>query len=120
MHPIPQRCARQPLAGGLVVPWVSVIHGGHAAFGSLDAERARTAFLHRLCQICGQHLDERCLLIARPADVTQGCSPEPALQPECLPYAAAHCPMLNGTATQYRQRPVQASHPAGRPCTDPS
>ncbi|GAB1331782.1 cell envelope biogenesis protein OmpA [Streptomyces sennicomposti] len=120
MHPIPQRCARRPLAGGLVVPWVSLIHGGHAAFGSLDAERARTAFLHRLCQICGQHLDERCFLIVRPADVTQGCSPEPALHPECLPYAAAHCPMLNGTATHYRQRPVLASHPAGRPCTDPS
>lgn len=120
MHPIPQRCARRPLAGGLVVPWVSLIHGGHAAFGSLDADRALTAFLHRLCQICGQHLDERCFLIVRPADAAQGCSPEPALHPECLPYAAAHCPMLNGTATHYRQRPVLASHPAGRPCTDPS
>ncbi|MGW2651831.1 hypothetical protein ACWC2T_44980 [Streptomyces sp. NPDC001393] len=28
--------------------------------------------------------------------------------------------MLNGTATHYRHRPVVASHPAGRPCTDPS
>lgn len=28
--------------------------------------------------------------------------------------------MLNGTATHYRTRPVLASHPAGRPCTDPS
>ncbi|GAA2917489.1 cell envelope biogenesis protein OmpA [Streptomyces erythrogriseus] len=120
MHPIPQRCARRPLAGGLVVPWVSLIHGGHAAFGSLDAERARTAFLHRLCQICGQHMDERCFLVVRLADVTQGCSPEPALHPECLSYAAAHCPMLNGTATHYRQRPILASHPAGRPCADPS
>lgn len=120
MHSIPQRCARRPLAGGLVVPWVSLIHGGHAAFGSLDADRARTAFLRRWCQICGQPLDERCFLIVRPADVTQGVSPEPALHPECLPYTAAHCPMLNGTATHYRRSPVLASHPAGRPCTDPS
>ena len=120
MHPIPQRCARRPLAGGLVVPYVSLIHGGHAAFGSLDADRARTAFLDRLCQICGQPLDERCFLIVRPADVARGISPEPALHPECLPYTAVHCPMLNGTATHYRQRPVLASHPAGRPCTDPS
>ncbi|WP_199839321.1 cell envelope biogenesis protein OmpA [Streptomyces sp. NRRL F-5122] len=120
MHPIPHRCARRPLAGGLVVPWVSLIHDGHAAFGSLDADRARTAFLHRLCQIRGQPLNERCFLIVRPADVAQGCSPEPALHPECLPYAAAHCPMLNGTATHYRHRPVLATHPAGRPCTDPS
>jgi hypothetical protein len=28
--------------------------------------------------------------------------------------------MLNGTATHYRRSPVLASHPAGRPCTDPS
>ncbi|MFF9171850.1 MULTISPECIES: cell envelope biogenesis protein OmpA [unclassified Streptomyces] len=119
MHPIPQRCARRPLSGGLVVPYVSLIHGGHAAFGSLDADRARTAFLHRLCQICGERLDARCFLIVRPADVSRGCSPEPALHPECLPYAAAHCPMLNGTATHYRQLPVLATHPAGRPCTDP-
>ncbi len=94
MHSIPQRCACRPLAGGLVVPWVSLVHGGHAAFGSLDAERALAAFLRRLCQICGQPLDERCYLIVRPADVVQGCSPEPALHPECLPYTAAHCPML--------------------------
>ncbi|CAL9327799.1 hypothetical protein SUDANB56_00009 [Streptomyces sp. enrichment culture] len=64
MHSIPQRCARRPLAGGLVVPWVSLVHGGHAAFGSLDAERALAAFLRRLCQICCQPLDERCYLIA--------------------------------------------------------
>ncbi|CAL9670756.1 hypothetical protein SUDANB15_07383 (plasmid) [Streptomyces sp. enrichment culture] len=120
MHSIPQRCARRPLSGGLVVPWVSLVHGGHAVFGSLDADRTRTAFLRRLCQICGQFLDERCYLIVRPADAARGHSPEPALHPECLPYAAAHCPMLNGTATHYRHRPVLATHPAGRPCTDPS
>ncbi|MET8572987.1 cell envelope biogenesis protein OmpA [Streptomyces sp. NPDC004783] len=120
MHSIPQRCARRPLSGGLVVPWVSLVHGGHAAFGSLDAGRARTAILRCLCQICGQALQERCYLIVRPADAARGRSPEPALHPECLPYAAAHCPMLNGTATHYRHRPVLATHPAGRPCTDPS
>ncbi|MGX1915969.1 cell envelope biogenesis protein OmpA [Streptomyces phaeochromogenes] len=118
MSSIPQRCARRPLAGGLVVPWVSLIHGGHAAFGSLDPRRARIAFLRCLCQICGERLDERCFLIVRPADVIRGCSPEPALHPECLPYTAAHCPMLNGTATHYRRSPVLAKHPAGRPCTD--
>ncbi|WP_177235416.1 cell envelope biogenesis protein OmpA [Streptomyces sp. MUSC 14] len=120
MHSIPQRCTRRPLSGGLVVPWVALIHDGHAAFGALDADRALTAFRRRLCQICGQRLDERCFLTVRPADVAQGCSPEPAIHPECLPYTAEHCPMLNGTATHYRRSPVLASHPAGRPCTDPS
>ena len=52
MHPIPQRCARRPLAGGLVVPYVTLIHDGHAAFGVLDADRTLDAFRRRLCQIC--------------------------------------------------------------------
>ncbi|MEU8868028.1 cell envelope biogenesis protein OmpA [Streptomyces umbrinus] len=117
---IPVRCIGRPLAGGLVVPWVSLIHNGHAVFGSLDADRARRAFLQRLCQICSQPLQERSFFIVRPADQQQGYSPEPALHPECQPYTAANCPMLNGTATHYRTRHVLASHPAGRPCTDPS
>ncbi|MFD3504417.1 cell envelope biogenesis protein OmpA [Streptomyces sp. NPDC058678] len=120
MHAIPQRCARRPLAGGLVVPYVTLIHDGHAAFGVLDADKAHAAFRRRLCQICEHPLDERCFLLVRPADVLKGCSPEPALHPECLPYTADHCPMLNGIATHYRRSPVLVSHPAGRPCTDPS
>ncbi|MGV9705320.1 cell envelope biogenesis protein OmpA [Streptomyces sp. NPDC003483] len=120
MHPIPQRCMHRPLSGGLVVPYVTFTHGGHTAFGSLDAERARTALLHRLCQICGKPLEERCFLIVRPADADRGISPEPALHPECLPYTAAHCPLLNGTRSHYRTRPVLAGHPAGRRCTDPT
>ncbi|MEV5850388.1 cell envelope biogenesis protein OmpA [Streptomyces sp. NPDC051985] len=117
---IPVRCLARPLAGGLVVPYVSLIHNGHAVFGSLDADRTRHAFLQRLCQICSQPLEERFFVIVRPADQQQGYSPEPALHPECQPYTAANCPMLNGTATHYRSRSVLASHPAGRPCSDPS
>lgn len=117
---LPQRCAHRPLAGGLVVPWVSLVHNGHAAFGSINTKRAIQAFLSRLCQICGQALDERCFLIVRPADMKAGYAPEPALHPECLPYAAAQCPMLNGVATRYRQHPILEKHPAGRPCADPA
>ncbi|MFJ8752329.1 cell envelope biogenesis protein OmpA [Streptomyces sp. NPDC102441] len=88
-------------------------------FGSLDPHRVRRAFLERLCQTCGQPLEERCFLIVRPADVERGYAPEPALHPECQPYTASSCPMLNGTATQYRERPALAGHPAGRRCSDP-
>ncbi|MEU9222001.1 cell envelope biogenesis protein OmpA [Streptomyces sp. NPDC048376] len=69
------------------MPWVSLVHGGHAAFGSLDAERALTPFLRRLCQIRGQTLNERCYLIVRPADAVQGCSPSR----RCTP-SACHTP----------------------------
>ncbi|MWA07653.1 cell envelope biogenesis protein OmpA [Streptomyces sp. BA2] len=102
------------------MPYVTLIHDGRAAFGVLDADEASAAFLRRLCQICEHPLDERCFLLVRPADVLKGCSPEPALHPECLPYTADHCPMLNGTATHYRRSPILANHPAARPCTDPA
>ncbi|MGW7570758.1 hypothetical protein ACWGJV_31360 [Streptomyces tendae] len=111
MHAIPQRCAHRPLSGSLVVPYATLIHDGDAAFGVLDADKAINAFRRRLCQICEHPLDERCFLLVRPADVIKGCSPEPALHPECLPYTADHCPMLNGTVTHYRRSPVLASHP---------
>ncbi|MET9089433.1 cell envelope biogenesis protein OmpA, partial [Streptomyces sp. NPDC004237] len=91
---IPVRCLTRPLAGGLVVPYVSLVHNGHAVFGSIDAGRARHAFLQRLCQICARPLEERFFVIVRPADQKHGYSPEPALHPECRPYASAHCPML--------------------------
>ncbi|MGW4102024.1 hypothetical protein [Streptomyces sp. NPDC004976] len=58
MHSIPQRCARRPLSGGLVVPWVSLIHGGHAAFGSLDADRALTPDQQRLTNLLRPLLNE--------------------------------------------------------------
>jgi hypothetical protein len=76
--------------------------------------------MRRLCQICGQRLEERICLTVRPMDVRAGFAPEPGLHPECLAYAAKGCPMLNGAAAAYRRSPVTAGHPAGRPCNDPS
>ncbi|MGW1815323.1 cell envelope biogenesis protein OmpA [Streptomyces sp. NPDC002125] len=117
---IPERCSARPRSGGLVVPYVSLIHNGHAVFGSLDRARTHQAFLDRLCQLCGDPLNERFIALVRPADAAHGYSPEPGIHPECHPYAASSCPMLNGTASRYRARSVLATHPAGRPCADPT
>ncbi|MBV9026204.1 MAG: cell envelope biogenesis protein OmpA [Streptomycetaceae bacterium] len=114
------RCAARPQVGGLVVPWISYEHGGRAAFGSLDPIRRAKAFLHRLCQVCGERLEERICLVVRPMDVREGVAPEPGLHPECLAYSKKQCPMLNGGAATYRRTPVSAKHPAGRPCDDPA
>jgi hypothetical protein len=124
---IPVRCLTRPLAGGLVMPWVSLIHNGHAVFGSLDADRARRAFLQRLCQICSQPLQERFFVIVRPADQQQGYSPEPALHPECQPYTATNCPMLVQTApprttapARYSPRTPRAAPAPTRPAPAPA
>ncbi|MFE9428996.1 cell envelope biogenesis protein OmpA [Kitasatospora sp. NPDC006697] len=116
--PVPIRCRERQLVGGLVVPWISYEHGGHSAFGTVDAVRAQQALAERLCQVCGEQLEERFCLAVRPMDVRVGFAPEPALHPECLAYSKQRCPMLNGTATTYRASSMLARHPAGRPCDD--
>ncbi|WP_193581965.1 cell envelope biogenesis protein OmpA [Streptomyces mobaraensis] len=52
-------------------------------------------------------------------DVKVGAAPEPGLDPECLAYTAKACPMLNGSASEYRGSPVGVAHPVDRPCSDP-
>lgn len=118
--PTPVRCSGLKKIGGLAVPWISYTHGGHAAFGSVDPGRRTEAFTGRLCQICGQRLQERACLPVRPMDVRAGVAPEPGLHPECLAYSAKACPMLNGAAAAYRTAPLTAGHPIGRPCADPA
>lgn len=117
---IPVRCAHRPTSGGLVVPAVSIVHNGHAVFGSLDSRRLRRVLLGRLCQVCEQPLTERLYLIVRQADEERGYTPEGALHPECFAYAKYECPVLNGTTRRYRDRSVLATHPAFRPCGDPN
>lgn len=117
--PLPVRLLGRPRVGGLVVPFISYEHAGAALFGSVDPRRHAEALLRRLCQICGQRLDERICLVVRPMDVRAGIAPEPGLHPECLAYTAKACPMLSGTATHYRTRAASVRHPAGKPCRDP-
>ncbi|MGW4890755.1 cell envelope biogenesis protein OmpA [Kitasatospora sp. NPDC004240] len=116
---VPLRCAARPRQGGLVVPWISYDHGGHALFGSVHPIRRHQALLGGLCQICGQALEERVCLVVRPMDVRVGYAPEPGLHPECLALAKGQCPMLNDSATTYR-RTEWSGHPVGRPCQDPA
>lgn len=116
---IPVRCAARPRRSGLVVPWISYAHGERVAFGSIDPIRRHQAFLTKLCQVCGQRLEERICLVVRPMDARVGYAPEPGLHPECLVMSKKQCPMLNGSAAAYRSSPL-SRHPAGRPCTDPA
>ncbi|MER6126561.1 cell envelope biogenesis protein OmpA [Streptomyces sp. NPDC001795] len=119
-YPIPVRCRKRPVIGGLVVPFISYEHAGRAALGSVDPRRLAEALLMGLCQVCGQVHEERICLTVRPVDVRAGFAPEPGLHPECLAYSAKACPMLNGGAQAYRATAVSAGHPAGRPCHDPA
>ncbi|SEB60064.1 cell envelope biogenesis protein OmpA [Streptomyces melanosporofaciens] len=101
------------------MPWITLEHNGQVVFGAIDHRKRYLALTRRMCQICGQRLADRIYLLVRPMDVDAGYIAEPAVHPECLGYAKQHCPMLNGQASHYRRSSLLATHPAGRPCSDP-
>lgn len=119
----PARAAALPRHGGLAIPWITGWFDGRPYFGVNFPVRRIQAITHRLCQFCRQPLGRRIGLIVRPADSTVGYVDEPGMHPECLDYAVAVCPMLNGSMDRYRVSPpaavagliaVQASR-AGKP-----
>lgn len=119
----PARAAALPRHGGLTVPWITGWFDGRPYFGINFPLRRIQTITHGLCQFCRGPLGRRIGLIVRPADISAGYVDEPGMHPECLDYAVAVCPMLNGTLDHYRAAPpaavasliaVQASR-AGKP-----
>ncbi|WP_239313062.1 hypothetical protein [Frankia sp. Cj3] len=117
---IPLSLAHLPTVGGLVVPWITPRTGnGRHLFGAVDGNRKDHALLGRLCGVCGRRLDERLVLLLRLSDLPRRCTAEPALDPICLAYTAAACPMLGGRLDHYRTTP-QALDPTMAPPADSS
>lgn len=98
------------------MPFVTLAHHDHTrpAWGQLDATRLRETLWRKLCQICGEPLDQRVVLYLRPADYLRGIAPEPGLHPECGMYSKRACPMLAGHTHRYNP------HPNHRRCGDPT
>jgi hypothetical protein len=100
------------MQGGLVVPYVSARHrqAGRALLGTNHPLRRRRCLTRPACGVCGQDLTDdprrAFVLIARPVDIGRSVSAEPAMHPECAAYAAAACPLLNGSRSHYRRQPI--------------
>ncbi|WP_067474209.1 hypothetical protein [Nocardia amamiensis] len=107
--PVPVRLAHAPLSQGLVVPHVTLAHRDRTrpVWGKLDQRRLRDTLSRRLCQICGQPLDDRVVLYIRPADHLRGIAPEPGVHPECGHYSRLACPMLAGRQDRYNPHPPE-------------
>ncbi|KXK59542.1 hypothetical protein AWW66_23665 [Micromonospora rosaria] len=104
---IPVRLARQPVLGGLAVPWITArTPDGRHRFGAVDHQRHTRALRDRLCQTCGDPLDPtRIVLAMRDSDLRLLISCEPAMHPVCAAYSATGCPMLAGRMSHYRTSP---------------
>lgn len=107
--PIPVHLADNDTVAGLVVPFIAARHAdGSPVFGALDPVRRSRCLLAGLCQICGDRLGERVVVLARPRDIAAGYAPEPALHPECVAYSRRACPMLAQRMSHYHRSPVTA------------
>jgi hypothetical protein len=100
--PIPARLVNRPTVGGLVVPWISVSDGTHHALGQVHHNRAAICFRDHLCQLDGEPLVGRRVVLVTGAQLELRYSNEPALHPECAAYSIAACAVLNGSQAQYR------------------
>ncbi|MEV7989566.1 hypothetical protein [Micromonospora sp. NPDC085948] len=100
---IPTSLRHRPTVGGLVVPWITVqMPDGRYRFGAIDAERLQSAFINRLCQICGERMHRLFVFAMRDVDFERLITHEPAMHAECARYSTTACPMLAGSMTHYR------------------
>ncbi|MFY1703026.1 hypothetical protein ACN28G_14985 [Micromonospora sp. WMMA1923] len=102
--------ARQPVIGGLVVPWITArTPQGRYRFGHVDYHRQAHAMRDRLCQTCGTPLEPARLVFAmRDSDLRMFISHEPGMHPVCAAYSATSCPMLAGRMSHYQATPLAA------------
>ncbi|MGF6886714.1 hypothetical protein ABIA39_004512 [Nocardia sp. GAS34] len=116
--PILARLHQAPAAQGLTIPFVTLCHHGRRApvWGGIDPARLHTVLSLRLCQICGQRLEDRVVVMLRPQDWLRGIAPEPGMHPECAHYSTRSCPVLSGRMSHHR--PAATSARMTR-CTDP-
>ncbi|MFF5265452.1 hypothetical protein ACFY4C_41785 [Actinomadura viridis] len=114
---IPLRCAQRPQVSGMVVPWTILKHP-HAGFlfGQPLKQRVLACIQDHRCQICGEPLADRVVIMCRQWDLEVGYAPEPGMHPECANYSAKACPMLNGRMSHYRTHSIDLS---ARICADP-
>ncbi|WP_435109753.1 hypothetical protein [Nocardiopsis synnemataformans] len=113
---IPVRLADRPTVGGLVVPWISARTDRGYHLGKVSNVRRERAIRGHLCQLDGELLDEKFVLLARPSDQVAEYVAEPALHPECAAYSMKACPMVAGRMEHYHATPMDLSQ---RTCADP-
>lgn len=115
---IPARLITCPSYNGLVVPYITARHTDRPEWGTHHPHRSAHIWNRRLCQICGQALEEceRVVIYARPVDFGNGVSPEPGMHPECAAYSRLACPMLAGRIKVYHRAPRRRCGDPGCEC----
>lgn len=122
---IPARLARRPTAGGLVIPWVTVVLAdGSPDWRACIRHRVNQCILQRRCQLDGQVIPDAAVFIAAADQMpTEPGEPVvtdiPPVHPECLAYATLTCPMLNGQRNTYADRPRRTATSKHNRCTEP-
>jgi hypothetical protein len=118
--PIPASCAHRPTTGGLVVPVVNLqLADGGADFRSRHQATLGTCWHRALCQVCGNPVGTRAILLGGPDNLRSGWFDEAPICPPCAHYAAKACPMLAGRQARFADRDPVSGGPRGKTCPDP-
>ncbi|MFB6392564.1 hypothetical protein [Polymorphospora lycopeni] len=113
---IPARCTHRPLAGGRVVPHISVVLAdGRPVLGAVHRSKAMRCISEFRCQICGDPLGSPMVVFVTDAQLADRYSPEAALHPECAAYSRKACPVLAGQVDTLRG----VDRHVGSACSEP-
>lgn len=97
---IPDRLARRPRHGGLVVPFM-VAERTPWDFKVNSIENIERCCVERLCGICGEHIEDgEVIAFIGPAD-GRNCFADPWMHEECARYTAQHCPFVSGRSPEF-------------------
>jgi hypothetical protein len=117
--PIPASLAHRPERGGLAQPWVNVeLADGGVDFRSAHQTRFAECWTSCRCQSCGRPTGDPAVLVCGPRQILNRRFDEPPLCPPCALYVSKACPMVNGRAEVYPQRPRVSQGHRGKTCTE--
>jgi hypothetical protein len=118
---VPVSCVGRPtVGGGLVVPWVNtVLADGTVDFRSRQEPRYAESWQRGLCQVCGELIVERAVLLGSVDALARRHFGEPPCCVPCAVYVTEACPLVGGRMVRHPDRPRISHGPRGKTCPVP-
>lgn len=113
---IPTLLRDRPTFGPFPVPYVTAIIDGKPDFKIHNEARRNECARRKLCQLCGQYMNDRMVFVGTPGSIERRTFGEPPMHAGCAGYAFEVCPWLLGAdwrvdPTNYDERVLVATRP---------
>jgi hypothetical protein len=109
---IPKFLYHLPVYRGFPVPFTVYYVDGKPDFRVNDAVKQRLCWNNTLCSVCGLKMQQGDFwFIGGPKSMQSGHFLDGPSHQRCAEFAINLCPYLNGTRTQYSDRPIEKAKP---------